>query len=641
MINPNFCAQFVHDGTQASTLVAALKKLEDTACDESYGEAYYHYVAALPCRSTTLASRPERRPLVRSVPSGCPVACTPAGFKTLPPAAQADVRRRLFRCGLAASLDHTLRLAYSGGGDANAPTAVHVEPLLANLLARVDIAPLLPPTADSSAACAGSACGGQSASSSTGRSGTEAGHQLGLISTLSKRAAVLRSAVEAIQGAAQQQGANQRRQQVMHSAMYVTLTLSVAMHRMQEGLPRRAEAARQEEAGGGGGAACAEDAVVADAAAGFVDEAHEALALAARAACNLAAPLGWKLAADMAAAAAGGPTVQPAAVQAMGMVVVCEMATRLAHMCRSPALLPPAQLLACQPHRLLAAACTLAAALPTQPNELGEHKQRLCALLASAVAVLASHETLSGRARGWLAPPLAAAATSSDESCGGDGGGGGSRGSRGKGQQADPCAGCLAVPLLALVRQAAGTAPSYAAHTAALLRLAGGGEGTGVAPGEADGGFRRFAQGVAEAMVADSCRDAQPCGRFTEVPMPDGSSPTTLLPAEGEGNSAGGMRAVSPPSPLPAAPSTPLPPPLALQPSRQGALTRLRVCGNPHCSNFAGESEGALPFKQCGGCRAVRYCGADCQRAHWREGHRAECKELAAGATGADGTNRC
>ncbi len=140
-------------------------------------------------------------------------------------------------------------------------------------------------------------------------------------------------------------------------------------------------------------------------------------------------------------------------------------------------------------------------------------------------------------------------------------------------------------------------------------------------------------------MVADSCRDAQPRGEFNEVPMPDGSSPSTLLQAEGGG--AGGMPAVppppvppaapvSPPSPLPAAPSTPLPPPLALPPSRQGALTRLRVCGNPRCSNFAGECEGVLPFKQCGGCRAVRYCGADCQRAHWREGHRAECKLLAA-----------
>ena len=41
------------------------------------------------------------------------------------------------------------------------------------------------------------------------------------------------------------------------------------------------------------------------------------------------------------------------------------------------------------------------------------------------------------------------------------------------------------------------------------------------------------------------------------------------------------------------------------------------------------EGEWALRLKQCGGCRAVRYCGADCQRAHWREGHRSECKAWA------------
>ncbi len=51
-----------------------------------------------------------------------------------------------------------------------------------------------------------------------------------------------------------------------------------------------------------------------------------------------------------------------------------------------------------------------------------------------------------------------------------------------------------------------------------------------------------------------------------------------------------------------------------------------RVCGNPECVNFEGDAEGALKFRRCGGCGAVRYCGADCQRAHWRAGHREECK---------------
>ena len=32
-----------------------------------------------------------------------------------------------------------------------------------------------------------------------------------------------------------------------------------------------------------------------------------------------------------------------------------------------------------------------------------------------------------------------------------------------------------------------------------------------------------------------------------------------------------------------------------------------------------------LRLKRCARCRAARYCGPECQRAHWREGHRAVC----------------
>ena len=31
------------------------------------------------------------------------------------------------------------------------------------------------------------------------------------------------------------------------------------------------------------------------------------------------------------------------------------------------------------------------------------------------------------------------------------------------------------------------------------------------------------------------------------------------------------------------------------------------------------------PFQVCAGCQWVRYCSRDCQKAHWRSGHRAEC----------------
>ncbi len=538
-----------------------------------------------------------------------------AGFKTLPAAAQDDTCRRMARCGLAASLDHTLRLLFSAQDlMPTGKTAIAKDLGKASLSVSRDMEAVLealPPP-----------MGGQA----EGQGGGEAaGPQLGLLLTLSKRATMVARALEAGAGAGEGEGAGAQQQWVGRAAEVLAVMTAAAgslegcvRERVAAKAAVRAAAATGRGTGDGGGEEC-------------IDEVQEALALAARAASCLAAALAWRLATEMGtgAAAAGGPTAARdwAAWQAGTRAVCGVLACALRWWC-DPPLLPPAQLLLCQPHRLLAAACTLAAALPVKTKKLGKHKQRLCALVASAAAVLASHVTLSGRARGWLAPPPAAAATSNDDSGSGDGGG--SQGSQGVEHEADPCAGCLAAPLLALVRQAAGTAPSYAAHTAALLRAAGGGEGT--AAGEADGGFRRFAAAVAEAMVADSCRDAQPRGEFNEVPMPDGSSPSTLLHGESEGDGARGVPPVPPPPPPASAPPGALPPPLALPPSRQGALPRLRVCGNSGCGNFAEESEGALPFKQCGGCRAVRYCGADCQRAHWREGHRAECKMLAAEA---------
>ncbi|KAG2435819.1 hypothetical protein HXX76_007014 [Chlamydomonas incerta] len=50
-----------------------------------------------------------------------------------------------------------------------------------------------------------------------------------------------------------------------------------------------------------------------------------------------------------------------------------------------------------------------------------------------------------------------------------------------------------------------------------------------------------------------------------------------------------------------------------------------RLCGNPRCSNFGGPSEAALELKRCTGCRVVRYCGAACQREHWKGGHKEAC----------------
>ncbi len=73
--------------------------------------------------------------------------------------------------------------------------------------------------------------------------------------------------------------------------------------------------------------------------------------------------------------------------------------------------------------------------------------------------------------------------------------------------------------------------------------------------------------------------------------------------------------------------------PRALPPVLVGAAAAvgygaLRLCGNPCCGTYTGVAEAGRRLKQCAGCKAVRYCGPDCQRAHWRQGHKAEYRVL-------------
>ena len=72
-----------------------------------------------------------------------------------------------------------------------------------------------------------------------------------------------------------------------------------------------------------------------------------------------------------------------------------------------------------------------------------------------------------------------------------------------------------------------------------------------------------------------------------------------------------------------------------------GALSRLRpvlslfagldpVIVSTRCAN-CGVSATQLAkddkkLLNCSQCRSVRYCSRECQRAHWRAGHKAECK---------------
>lgn len=59
---------------------------------------------------------------------------------------------------------------------------------------------------------------------------------------------------------------------------------------------------------------------------------------------------------------------------------------------------------------------------------------------------------------------------------------------------------------------------------------------------------------------------------------------------------------------------------------------RHRQCGNMFCSK-AEEKEGE--FKKCGQCQRVAYCSKECQKTHWRSGHKAVCSKKDDEATAA------
>lgn len=56
-------------------------------------------------------------------------------------------------------------------------------------------------------------------------------------------------------------------------------------------------------------------------------------------------------------------------------------------------------------------------------------------------------------------------------------------------------------------------------------------------------------------------------------------------------------------------------------------------CSNPKCTRAVLSRE-AKEFKRCSRCRKARYCGPECQKAHWKE-HKAHCTPPSSGA-GAD-----
>ncbi|PNH00730.1 hypothetical protein TSOC_013435 [Tetrabaena socialis] len=476
-----------------------------------------------------------------------------AGLASLSPAAQLGCRARLAAAGTLRTLDAALRLTAADDARAAAATAattnshahhVMAVQLVSTLLNHSDALPILP-----------SASGVQQ-QGQQGRGGE--GDQLGVLVTAAKWARLLADGWEA-------PPVGDLTAAVATSAV-VQGVLESGMRNSETSLRLRlAEAEAQPENSCDPRVRC-------------VSLEHEAYALAARSACQLAAPLAL-------CAVRGGVALGVSPEQ---HAVLVEGVTRV--LWHLPAwllpgaklVLPVGQVLAAQPHRLLAAAAQL---LPRTP----EPHVSLARTLLAALVALAAHEQLSSRLRGWLAPPP-------------QGGGGGGAGGE---------LGCLreavqgAVPCLLHIDQ------RECGMVLGLLKLAADDDGIS---GESGGGGDAF-RGAGLAMLDQLLGNAAPSEWTT---LPDGSSTAGLvreLVARGAG-----AEVMGPVAALPAAFRQ-------LGPSAQ--LHRLRVCGNTLCDNFAAASEGELPLKQCSGCRAVRYCRPECQKAHWRAAHKTECAQLA------------
>ena len=71
---------------------------------------------------------------------------------------------------------------------------------------------------------------------------------------------------------------------------------------------------------------------------------------------------------------------------------------------------------------------------------------------------------------------------------------------------------------------------------------------------------------------------------------------------------------------------------LPAQPSKSSAMANARKALPPQCW---AEGCTAPPTDVCARCRTAEYCGAPCQRAHWRA-HKLCCKELEAAADAAE-----
>ena len=59
--------------------------------------------------------------------------------------------------------------------------------------------------------------------------------------------------------------------------------------------------------------------------------------------------------------------------------------------------------------------------------------------------------------------------------------------------------------------------------------------------------------------------------------------------------------------------------------TREGKAPEGKICAA--CGSFEGIT---LKHKVCSNCKSVYYCSQECQRVHWKNGHKEQCKILKA-----------
>ncbi|KAG2482239.1 hypothetical protein HYH03_018822 [Edaphochlamys debaryana] len=549
------------------------------------------------------------------------------------------VLTRLRCAGLGPSLDHALRLAYAAADRAAAPGAAGweaqvaclLEPVPARVLAVVEQLglDLLAPT---------SGPGGARPGPGSGPLGL--GDAGGLAVTVTKRALALAGRLEA--GATAEEEAETKGVPPGTVAAEDGESAAAAVPppaSIRAGPPQPSHAAALQHS------VAAALPVPRPGPGAWGPLASELEALMLQAGSRLAALAGAEAAADV-----GGPTGL-ASSRLLGNCLAYLNVLRRTSEDGSP--LMEARLLALQPHRLAAAACKLlcawrdpAAATPQgaagAASKDGDQKAparpaptvswpNVMPRVSMALARMAEHSPhLASRVRSWLLPPPA---NSGDCEAGAvaDGGDAGEARTGGAGAAELGARGCLAQawPLAMRSRAAAAAGKEdYAAVGLALLRAAqegsGGGESGrgGSGDGSSDGSCpsaERFRQAAATLLQWLAVRERGEQGPPTALVA------HLLSPRRGEDSGLVAAKEAAEATVV----AAPLPPLLA-PPAAGRVLTQLLVCGAPGCGSFGSRSEAEIPLKRCGGCRAVRYCGAACQRAHWRMGHKDECGAMAA-----------